>query len=989
MLRILSCIIIASLAALGAETITLPLAEATWLDRAAAESGHGASPDLQLGEGRAVLLRFDPTALRGHRGDIAGARLILPTVATASVGVAQVSAAAGSWTAGRLDGGPEEGAACWAHLRYSSVKHVRSGEPFHQAWPGGSWGAECIGPEIGRGSGGDRLAVPVAIGDAPWTWAADPRANTGLAVTGEGRLARAGITLELDLADFQRAPGIDLRYELPRDGRVSLTIRDQEGRIVRELLHAAPRRAGEQSEVWDGLRDDGEAVAPGDYSWTLLLADGLQAEYLGTLGISVPLWELWPGNHIPVIGVAVDDANEVYLAAGCSESHGMALKMSSDGERRWTMRDYWFNHTAWQGGHSLAVDGEYLFLLQEDYRIQRISAAEGWNKAEGPHDPRRCWDVAIDPKQRAQHPDGGWKAMKRGRGRMTSAVDFDVHAGNIVVAYRAFDRLRWIDPASKAPRDGRPTTATVLHEVAVAEPEGVAVTATGDALVISGGAILRVTPQGETSVAIPAERLTAPYRLGIHRPSGSIFVAERGASQQVVRFSPEGEEQARFGIPGGRPVQGLYDPNGFREISDLAVAADGSFWITEAFTAPRRTAHWSAEGDLVREWYGGQMYANRAAVDPADPSLVWMDSQWGELIQAEVDWETGRWSVRATYSYMHPLASTYRHETGLWFVRHHGGHTWLCSERGVHVLRLDEANRRLVPAAEGGTAYYPGGNEGWRMPETLRDVSSWDLAEAKARDPGDERSHKPWHYQWADRSGDGVAQQAELTFGRELIGLPQRTSYVDHELRYITVLKNSLKDHGRWMDFDTNGLCRIAPQAWVADGTVPVYDHRRREVLNADHWTSATGVWVDEADGSIWAHQTQRVVKYASDGRLLFAVGRKGERGRLQPGELANLYRPNGVAKGCFAASEIHDGRNPVWTADGLWVGTLLEQPVITDAIPPEAYTLCGENFGGYLFEHPETGVVYFLGGGENATPIYRIDGFDRFVYRDGTVVVE
>ncbi len=69
-------------------------------------------------------------------------------------------------------------------------------------------------------------------------------------------------------------------------------------------------------------------------------------------------------------------------------------------------------------------------------------------------------------------------------------------------------------------------------------------------------------------------------------------------------------------------------------------------------------------------------------------------------------------------------------------------------------------------------------------------------------------------------------------------------------------------------------------------------------------------------------------------------------------------------------------------------MGSLLDQPTISDLIPPEAYKLCGENFGGSIFTHPETGVTYFLGGGDNATPIYRIDGWDSYERRDGTITL-
>ncbi|MDA3959691.1 MAG: hypothetical protein PF961_02790 [Planctomycetota bacterium] len=971
---------------LVATELALPLAEATSLNANDPETGNGGAEVLELGDQRIVLMRFQADALRGHTGTIRAARLELTMPNAGQVQVQAVSAQAGGWQAGQLTQAIEDGAACWNYLGYSSVKHIQTGEPFHRSWPsadkkaGKGWNAACVGAELGGGDGS--AAIALTLGDQPWSWASTPRSNYGLALTGTGSIARGSLRLVLTIDDMQRAPGIPIAYSLPRDGRVSLNVINDKGGVVKQLLAAAPRTAGQQLEVWDGTNDKGDKVEPGSYRYKALLTDGLTATYVGVLGMSVPLWETWPGNHIPAVGVDLDDAGEVYLAAGCSESFGMLLKMSPEGERRWTMDEFWFNYTAWQGGHSVAHDGEYIYLLQENYMIQRVDAGKGWSKKNGPHNPRRCFDVAIDPKKRSQHPDGGWGAMKRGRGRMTAAVDFDVRDRVIVVSYHNFDRLRWIDPDTKAPREGKPTKASVLHEVNIPKPQSVTLMADGRALVITEGRVVAVQSDGTIEEIISAKHLVSPYRIAVHPSNGDIYVAERGDSQQVVRFSAAGKQRARYGIKGGRAAQGRYDAAGFREVSDLAVAADGSFWITEAFTAPRRTAHFSADGKLVKEWYGGQMYANRSAVDLENPEFVWFDSQWGELVQAKVDWTTGDWSVYATYSYMYPLQFTYRHEAGTWHVRHRDGQTYLCNERGINVMRVDEANRRLVPVTKYGDAYYPGGNEGWRMPESLRDFSSWDVAEAKARDPSDKRSHKPWHYIWSDLNSDGVPSQNEITFGKELLKYSHVT-YPDKDMNYIIGFSESLKDHGKWVKFANNGLCRI-PAADAASGVQ--YDFRTRQML---HTTSVRGVWVDPADGDILVHTKNDVRRLSADGTFKWRVGRKGERGRLQPGEVNDLYRPLGVVHGAFATAEVHDGKNPVFDRDGLWVGRLLEQPVVTSDIPPEAYKLCGENFGGFIFEHPKTGVVYFLGGGVNATPIYRIDGWDRFVRLEGDLRVD
>src|SRR3954469_1763385 len=77
-----------------------------------------------------------------------------------------------------------------------------------------------------------------------------------------------------------RAAAVSIQYKLPYAANVSMLIVDSNGQVVRELLHAAPRPAGESTESWDGLNDDGQPALPGKYAWKLLSSQGLTAEYL-------------------------------------------------------------------------------------------------------------------------------------------------------------------------------------------------------------------------------------------------------------------------------------------------------------------------------------------------------------------------------------------------------------------------------------------------------------------------------------------------------------------------------------------------------------------------------------------------------------------------------------------------------------------------------------------------------------------------------------
>jgi flagellar hook assembly protein FlgD len=63
---------------------------------------------------------------------------------------------------------------------------------------------------------------------------------------------------------------IPIKYSLTRNAQVSLLIKDSSGKVVRELLHAAKRTKGANTEMWDGLDEKGRPVPAGNYRWKLL-----------------------------------------------------------------------------------------------------------------------------------------------------------------------------------------------------------------------------------------------------------------------------------------------------------------------------------------------------------------------------------------------------------------------------------------------------------------------------------------------------------------------------------------------------------------------------------------------------------------------------------------------------------------------------------------------------------------------------------------------
>ncbi|MEE8573523.1 MAG: C1 family peptidase [Gemmatimonadota bacterium] len=64
-------------------------------------------------------------------------------------------------------------------------------------------------------------------------------------------------------------PNTVISFELPREARVTLTVTNASGQVVRTLLDAETRAGGPQATAWDGCDDAGRRVASGAYFYRL------------------------------------------------------------------------------------------------------------------------------------------------------------------------------------------------------------------------------------------------------------------------------------------------------------------------------------------------------------------------------------------------------------------------------------------------------------------------------------------------------------------------------------------------------------------------------------------------------------------------------------------------------------------------------------------------------------------------------------------------
>ncbi|MGB2822975.1 MAG: hypothetical protein WBF17_18475, partial [Phycisphaerae bacterium] len=297
--------------------------------------------------------------------------------------------------------------------------------------------------------------------------------------------------------------------------------------------------------------------------------------------------------------------------------------------------------------------------------------------------PKGVLDITMGNKDGTDKP--GWAA--RGVEVLVTLDRLDAHGGKVVAAFTYANRIQQISPADWK----------VLSETVVPDLRDVAVLDNGQVLAASGDRIVLVDERrGEHKPVIVG--LTDPRCVSVDRATGDLFVAEWGDSHRVKRFSRDYRLLGTYGRLGGRR-EGLYRPEDFMYVADIAGDGRGGFFVVEHWLAPRRLAHYDSQGRVIREWYGGQRFFTNASLDPKLPNRVWMDSHFGWIMEAEVDWQKGDWRPRATYKFDGLADGLIQVSSGghYWMLRYHGGQRYLVYTKCPRVLKVDEAGRGLLP----------------------------------------------------------------------------------------------------------------------------------------------------------------------------------------------------------------------------------------------------------------------------------------------------
>ena len=779
---------------------------------------------------------------------------------------------------------------------------------------------------------------------------------------------------------------LEIRYDLPRAGKVSLAVYDQRDHQVRTLLAGEPQEAGKHLLRWDGLDRAGNAMPMGNYQWKLLMNDGLKADYLTLVGQN-PIdpakpWEPTVGSHQGPSSVVIGHDGSLYHGSRNSEGPPVLMKLDSEaGPIRW-VRD-------WQtkGPVSMVEIGESLYVLGWNAELQRVNTATGINQGKPidllwPGDVRSGIDDPVS----------------------SYAIKIAADGDKLIVAYRDHNLLRWIDPA----------TGNVLREVALPQPRGAVV---GDGVVygLSGNSVVAISADGKVSTIIAPGTLAAPTAFDFDRINKQLVVADGAEDQRVRRFTTDGKPLATYGRMGGR-LDGAHVPTDFRDVSYVTCDSTGGFYAVESDHL-RRIVHIAADGTVAKQWLGGVPFFAVTSVDSAAPNELWYVASYTTMAVANLDLQTGAWTITHTYSMpekgfgdgLFPSVGAFP----VWRVRHHAGGTYLIHESPAALLRVDEKGRRLVPVAL--ASHKKWGAERFEN-------AAINAAMAKQGFSYDDLGSDA--FSWSDNNGNGELDAEEFRFHNQAAPMHGRFCTFDDQLNiYLgySQATNYTYTGKRWLlfDFQQSAYAKL-PNLAAAGSATPVWDWSKLELSAskmpsdlvaesaiAARWDPRGGVTLalrgevgNDADrhGLVWPDGQQgatHLLRTMPDGTS-WTVSKHDSPGMPAATVLRCPGYFPGHTHGCIIASDRNYYGATAWTEDGLFAGFFLDRHA--DDLPDWAYDprgrglhglLAGDDWecAGSLADLPD-GSVLWIPRSSGRSAVFQVTGWENWFRDHGKIEI-
>ena len=804
---------------------------------------------------------------------------------------------------------------------------------------------------------------------------------------------------------------VAVEYEVPADGAVTLVIERPDGTRVRNLVSDYPRRAGPNTDFWDGTDDSGRLVRPGEYRVRGLTRGELDVRYQFTYGTPAdPPWETsdgrgdWLADHVPPVSLATD-GQWVFAACQMSEGGSTVVGLDETGKKRWGIGRIYGGMLAHNGTHlyMLGGGGHPAYRNAGELRLLRIDPRAG--KLINFPDGKGERVIATYPPDRRVR-------SREWEGKLVANRGFDVEwcqheaLGLAAMGDRLYASMYYEGKVICVSAD----TGEPMAEIPLPSPAGLA--SDGKRLLaISGNRVVAVEPGTGTVTSVVASGLSAPVGLAVDG-SGNLYVSDWKDQMCVKVFSADGTLLRTIGRVGGRPLEGRYDPGGMFRPWGMAVDGHGRLWAAEYDHSPKRISVWRRDGTLEREYCGPTWYAaTECNVNLLNPRQAF---SMGSIV--DLDWEKGLWRVAAT----------------LWRPTHGEALLGPCGE-GMVMEAIEVGGRRLLMAGKGGylciaelrddharplfamgrldVAFLRGQD---RLPEMVAN-RLWDdpadLARARQSYPAlfeggehhrtrlfhsmkveAERRRRPVRTQflWTDGNGDGRVQDEELKLFH-----PNEVGGLSANSGWRFAYGPDLTLYPTYIDGGRTKTWRLPRRGWNSAGA-PVYDLGDARMIcdmKPRHFCNST--WAD-ARGNVLLNQSP-LTMLSPEGATRWTFpnqwpGVHGshrapkDRNGLLIGPLKALGSVQLDAVGEVFCLNGNMGKAFLFTTDGLYLGSLFRDcRAAPDSLPDRpargmsvmATSPGGEWFGGEFFRNRIDGKVYVGSCARNASVLSEVTGLE------------
>ena len=164
----------------------------------------------------------------------------------------------------------------------SDAGHVRIYEYSNSSWTqlgsdiDGEAANDWSGTSVSMNSAGDRVAIGALLNDGTANTAGHVRVYSLTELFIDNRMMPTEFALHQNYPNPFN-PITTLRYELPENGLVNITIYDMVGRQVKTLVNQR-QDAGYRSVVWDATNDNGKPVSAGIYLYQIQAGGNMQTK---------------------------------------------------------------------------------------------------------------------------------------------------------------------------------------------------------------------------------------------------------------------------------------------------------------------------------------------------------------------------------------------------------------------------------------------------------------------------------------------------------------------------------------------------------------------------------------------------------------------------------------------------------------------------------------------------------------------------------------